>query len=120
MAKMKPGRSSHEVSDVEADPRQTSMPGTEPAEAATPEKPAPTQGELEALFGAYEGAHGELVALDAQRDALIGKRSETVKALVETIGNKGPWTVRGVRMSVTERGGKYHMTREGDSKLTFG
>jgi len=105
---------SHVVDGVEPDlkPEPTSAP-----EAAA--KPALTSDELRAMFDAVEATRADVEAANAALEAAKDKRSEAVKAIVEAVGNKGPWTVNGVRLSVTVRGDRYNMQREGDAKLVL-
>lgn len=118
MAKASKGNSSHVVPGIDEDPRQTKVPGSDAAVEA-PAKPALTSEELRALFDGWKAADKELETIKSTVDAAATKRSNTVKALVEALGNKGPWMVDGVRLSVSVRGDTYSMSKESDAKLTL-
>lgn len=109
--------SDHVVSDAAEDPRQEHIPGAD--QPAAEPKPALTTEQLQALFADYDAANAELEQVKQTIEAAAQRRSAAVRAIVEAVGNKGPWNIGGVRMSVTERGGKFHITRESDAKLTL-
>jgi transposase len=113
MAKAK--KNSHLVDGIEPD----SAPDTASAVATEVEKPRLTTEQMRELFDDWKAADGELDAVKAKIDAAAEKRSECVRAIVEALGNKGPWTVDGVRLSATERGGRFNMQRESDAKFTL-
>jgi len=113
MAKAKKN-GSHLVNNIEPDAQA-------PREESSPEsaKEPLTSEALRALFDSWRDADTELATIEKTIEAAKDKRSVAVKAIVDALGNKGPWTVDGVRLSVTERGGRYNMQRESSPKLTL-
>lgn len=106
---------SHVVQGIDEDPRQTTVPGADAPAQKTPL----TSDELRALFDAWKAAGKELDAVKATVEAAAVKRSDAAKAIVDALGNKGPWNVDGDRLSVSVRGDRYNMQRESDAKLTL-
>ena len=109
-------KGSHVVPGIEEDaPKKPS------AETDTQASEAPklTSEQLRGLFDSWKAADAELDTIKATVEAAATKRSNAVKTIVEALGNKGPWVVDGVRLSVSVRGDTYSMSKESDAKLTL-
>jgi len=113
MAKAKKN-GSHLVNDIAPDAPETLSDAD-----VVEEKPPLTTEELNAMFDAVDSYDGKVAALNAELETLKAGRSDAVKAIVDAVGNKGPWDIGGKRISVTERGGRFNMQRESAARLTL-
>lgn len=116
----KSSKNSHVVQGIEEDPLPKSATGADSSKASdAPERVALTTEQLNELFSKVEEYDQAIGVLQTQLDATKTGRSDAVRAIVEAVGNKGPWNIKGKRISVTERGGRFNMQRESDAKLTL-
>jgi hypothetical protein len=118
MAKSSKNNGSHVTPGIAEDERP-SKPLTTDAAAEAPAREPLTSEQLRGLFDAWKATQGDVDAAKQALEAALTKRSECVRVIVEAVGNKGPWTIDGARLSVTVRGDKYNMQRESDAKLTL-
>lgn len=114
----------NEVTQEESDPRQTTIEGSGLEDVTVdvtdePAAPAPTHDELRALFAAVRDHDGQVEAAEHELEIRKAYRSAAIKAIVEAVGNKGPWTVDGETISVSARGDSYTFRRQRVARLTL-
>ncbi len=116
-----------ETEHQEVDPRQTAIEGSglDDLTADVTEEPAngeqvgATNDDLRALFAAVREHDTRVAEAERELEVRKGHRSAAIKAIVEAVGNKGPWTVDGETISVSARGESYTFRRQRAARLTL-